>query len=195
MDKVVFWRLDRLQTMYARWHHEQLAESFHSIDALSVWLKAQGDESSSAEIGRLRAAGAVLAQPNAKMRDVRALCAAWGVQCQVRRKNRPTSTLITELQQTVLAKGSSLRARDGATQLGKIYSTLRANALATQLEGSASSETWEEASVAQLGSIASSAEETARIKAVRSRIVRTVGCASGKRRRDATTSCATSVGE
>ena len=121
----------------------------------------------------MHAAVAVRAQPNPEMKDVRPLCAAWGVQRREGSKNRPTSTLSAELRQAVLAGGIRLGARRLATQLGEIYSTLRPSALGTQLEGSASSETGEETNVAQLGSIASSAEETACIKAVRRRIART----------------------
>ena len=69
---------------------EQPADPFTSINALTVWLKAQGDESSSPELRRLRAAVAVLAQkPNPKKGDVRPLCSAWGVQQRERLKNRP----------------------------------------------------------------------------------------------------------
>ena len=51
---------------------EHPADSFTSIKALSVLLEAQGDESSSAELGRLRAAVSVFAQkPNPKQGDVR----------------------------------------------------------------------------------------------------------------------------
>ena len=60
---------------------EQPADPFTSINALTVWLKAQGDESSSPELRRLRAAVAVLAKkPKPKQEDVRPLCSAWGVQ-------------------------------------------------------------------------------------------------------------------
>ena len=85
------------------------------------------------------------------------------------------STFIVELRQAVLAEGTRLRARGLAAQLG----------------GSASSETGEETTAAQPGSTASSAEQPASIKAVPSRIARPLGSASGKRRRDATTSCET----
>ena len=155
---------------------EQPADPFTSINALTVWLKAQGDESSSPELRRLRAAVAVLAQkPKPKQENVRPLCSAWGVQQWERQKNRPLATLIAELRQAVIAEGTRLRARGLVAQLG----------------GSASSETGEETSAAQPGSIASSAEQPASIKAVPSRIVRAVGCASGKRRQDTTTSCET----
>ena len=122
---------------------EQPADSFTSINALTVWLKAQGDESSSPELRRLRAAVAVLAQkPKPKQEDVRPLCSAWGVQQIERQKRRPLATLIAELRQAVLAEGTRLRARGLAAQLG----------------GSASSETGEETTAAQPGSTASSAE-------------------------------------
>ena len=86
---------------------EQLADPFTSINALTVWLNAQGDESSSPEIRRSRAAVAVLAQkPNPRQDDVRLLFSAWGVQRRERRKDRPTATLIAELRQAVLAEGS-----------------------------------------------------------------------------------------
>ena len=83
-------------------------------------------------------------------------------------QHRRTPTLTAGLRQAVLAEGTRLRA----------------SGLATQLRGSASSETGEETSVAQLGLIASSAEQPASIKAVPSRIVGAVGCASGKRCQD-----------
>ena len=147
-----------------------------SINALTVWLKAQGDESSSPELRRLRAAVAVLAQkPKPKQEDVRPLCSAWDVQREDRQKDRPLPTLIAELRQAVLAEGTRLRA----------------GGLAAKLGGSASSETGEETSAAQPGSTASSAEQPASIKAVPSRIVRPVRFANGKRRLDATTSCET----
>ena len=58
---------------------EQPADPFASINALTVWLKAQGDESSSPELRRLRAAVAVLAQKHSrKQADVRPLCSACG---------------------------------------------------------------------------------------------------------------------
>ena len=56
---------------------EQPADPFTSINALTVWLKAQGDESSSPELRRLRAAVAVLAQkPNPNQGEIRRLCSA-----------------------------------------------------------------------------------------------------------------------
>ena len=98
---------------------EQPADSFTSINALTVWLKAQGDESSSPKLRRLCAAVAVLAQsPHPKAEDVRPLCFAWGVQRRERRKDRPTATLIAELRQAVLAEGTRLRARGLAAQRG-----------------------------------------------------------------------------
>ena len=49
---------------------EQPADPFTSINALTVWLKAQGDESSSPELRRLRAAVAVLEQkPKSKQEN------------------------------------------------------------------------------------------------------------------------------
>ena len=58
---------------------EQPADSFTSITTLTVWLKAQGDASSSPELRRLRAAVAVLAnKPNRNKDEVRGLCSARG---------------------------------------------------------------------------------------------------------------------
>ena len=69
---------------------EQPADSFTSINALTVWLKEQGDESSSPELRRLLAAVAVLAEKaNPITKDVRRLCSAWGVQQCEGKKNRP----------------------------------------------------------------------------------------------------------
>ena len=69
---------------------EQPAYPFTSINALTVWLKAQGDEARSPELRRLRAAVAVLAQkPNPKQEDVRPLCSAWDVQRKDRQTYRP----------------------------------------------------------------------------------------------------------
>ena len=103
---------------------EQPADPFTSINALTVWLKAQGDESSSPELRRLRAAVAVLAQKaNPNKEDVRPLCSAWGVQQCERKKNRPLATLIAELRQAVLAEGTRLRARGLAAQRGVIASS------------------------------------------------------------------------
>ena len=79
--------------------------------------------------------------------------------------DRLMATVITELRQAVLAGGTRLRAR----------------CLVTQLAGSSSSQIGEETGVAQLGLLASSAEQPASIKAVPSRIVGAVGGASGKR--------------
>ena len=142
---------------------EQPADSFTSINALTVWLKAQGDESSPPELGRLRAAVAVLVQkPKPKQANVRPLCSAWDVQRNDGQRERPLPTLIAEL-----------RARGPAAQLG----------------GSASSETGEETSAAQAGSTASSAEQPASINAVPTRVVRPVEFANGKRCLDACTSC------
>ena len=76
---------------------EQPADAFTSITALTLWLKAQGDESSSPELRRLRAAVAVLAQkPKPKQEEVRPLCSAWSVQEKERQKNWPLPTLIAE---------------------------------------------------------------------------------------------------
>ena len=69
---------------------EQPADAFTSITALTVWLKAQGDDSSSPELGRLRAAVVVLAQkPKPKQEKVRPLCSAWEVKQWERQKNVP----------------------------------------------------------------------------------------------------------
>ena len=98
---------------------EQPADPFTSINALTVWLKAQGDESSSPELRRLRAAVPVLAKkPNQRREDVCPLCSAWGVQQKERQHNRPLAPLIAELRQAVLAEGTRLRARGLAAQRG-----------------------------------------------------------------------------
>ena len=98
---------------------EQPADPFTSINALTVWLKAQGDESSPPELRRLRAAIAVLAQKaNPKKEDVCPLCSTWGVQQRERQNKRPLATLIAELRQAVLAEGTRLRARGLAAQPG-----------------------------------------------------------------------------
>ena len=155
---------------------EQPADAFTSITALTVWLKAQGDDSSSPELGRLRAAVVVLAQkPKPKQEKVRPLCSAWDVKQKEQAKNRTLMTLIAELRQAVLAEGTRLRARGLAAQLG----------------GSASNETGEETTAAQPVSTASSAEQPACIKVVPSRIAGPVGSVSAKRRQDETTSCET----
>ena len=140
-----------------------------------MWLKAQGDESSSPELRRLRAAVAVLAQkPNPNREEIRRLCSAWGVQRQERRKERPLATLIAELRQAVLVEGARLRARSLAAQPG--VSANSAPPLAKPAFASAA---------------ASSAEQPASINAVPSRVVRPVEFASGKRCLDAFTSCET----
>ena len=154
---------------------EQPADSFTSINALTVWLKAQGDASSSPELRRLRAAVAVLAKkPNPKQEDVRRLGPAWDVQVKRQKKHRPTATLIAEVRQAVLAEGTRLRARGRAAQLG--VSASSAPPLAKPAFASAA---------------ASSAAQPASIDAVPSRVVRPVEFASGKRCLDAFTSCET----
>ena len=143
---------------------EQSANPITSICVLTVWLEAQGDESGSPELGRLRAAVTVLAQsPEPKLEDVRPLCSAWVVVQEAKRRRRPLAMLIAELRQAVLAEGCRLHA----------------SGLATQLGGSSSSEIGEGTSAAQPGSIASCAEQPESIKAVPSRIVRAVGSAIG----------------
>ena len=155
---------------------EQPADPFTSINALTVWLKAQGDESSSPELRRLRAAVAVLAQkpnPN-RQEEVRRLCSAWGVQRQERRKERPLATLIAELRQAVLEMAARLRASGLAAQLG--VSANSAPPLAKPAFASAA---------------ASSAEQPASINAVLDSVARPVEFASDKRCLDAFTSCET----
>ena len=111
--------LNNLLQVMCRAVWSNLQTPFTSINALTVWLKAQGDESSSPELRRLRAAVAVLAQkPNPKKEDACPLCAAWGVQQRERQNNRPLATLIAELRQAVLAEGTRLRARVLAAQRG-----------------------------------------------------------------------------
>ena len=98
---------------------EQPAESFTSIDAVSRWLKAQGEASSSPELQRLHAAVLVLAKkPQPRKEDVRPLFSSWGVCQKEQRKGRPLATLIAELQQAVLAEGARLRGRGLAARTG-----------------------------------------------------------------------------
>ena len=69
---------------------EQPADAFTSITALTLWLKAQGDDSSSPELGWLRAALVVLAQkPKLKQEKVRPLCSAWDVKQWEKKKDYP----------------------------------------------------------------------------------------------------------
>ena len=145
---------------------EHSADAFTSIDALSAWLKAQGDVSSSSELLRLRAAVAVLAKKaNPKKEDVRPLFATWDVQQKEQQTYRPLAMLIAELRQAVLVEGTRLRARGLAPQLGV----------------SANSATGEGTDAAQPASI----------NAARSRVVRPIACASGERSSDAFTLCET----
>ena len=58
---------------------EHSADAFTSIDALSAWLKAQGDVSSSPELLRLRAAVAVLAKKAKPKKEMFALCSLHGM--------------------------------------------------------------------------------------------------------------------
>ena len=98
---------------------EHSADAFTSIDALSAWLKAQGDVSSSPELLRLRAAVAVLAKKaKPKKEDVRPLFAKWDVQRVERQNERPLAMLIAELREAVFAEGSRLRATALAAQRG-----------------------------------------------------------------------------
>ena len=145
---------------------EHSADAFTSIDALSAWLKAQGDVSSSSELLRLRAAVAVLANyANPKKEDLCPLFATWDCQQKEQQTYRPLAMFIAELLQAVLVEGTRLRARGLAPQLGV----------------SANSVTGEGTDAAQPASI----------NAARSRVVRPIACASGERSSDAFTLCET----
>ena len=89
---------------------EQPAEAFVSIEAVKRWLNSRGELPSSPALERLRAAVVVLTRkPKPRKEDVEPLCASWNVRRMEHRKNRPLATLITELQQAVLAECSKLR--------------------------------------------------------------------------------------
>ena len=87
-------------------------------------LNAQGDAPNTLELQRLRAAVAALLQkkPDVRKKQVRALCETWGVHRrdggQMHSHDRPLATVIAELQQAVLVKGTQLRARDSGAQTG-----------------------------------------------------------------------------
>ena len=88
---------------------EQPADPLTSINALAVWQKTQGDDSSSPELRWLRAAVSVLAKkPKPKQEYVVSLCFAWGVQQKERQKSQLLATVIAELRQAVLAEGARL---------------------------------------------------------------------------------------
>ena len=89
---------------------DQPAEVFTSIKALTRWLDGQVEIPMTPEHQRLRAAVSVLAKTsNPRQEDVSPLCISWNVRQCVRKQRRPLATLITELQQAVLAEGNKLR--------------------------------------------------------------------------------------
>ena len=95
-------------------------ETFTIIEAVSLWLKSQGEASTAPDLQRLRAATEVLTRkPKPRQEDVFPLCSSWNVRQSERKKPRPLATLITELQQAVITEGNrlcrSLDALTGAT--------------------------------------------------------------------------------
>ena len=89
---------------------EQLAEASVSIAEVQRWLISRGELPSSPALQRLRAAVVVLTTtPKPRQEDVEPLCASWNLRQKEHKKKRPPVTLITELQQAVLAECSKLR--------------------------------------------------------------------------------------
>ena len=85
-------------------------ETFTIIEAVSLWLKSQGEASTAPDLQRLRAATEVLTRkPKPRQEDVFPLCSSWNVRQSERKKPRPLATLITELQQAVITEGNRLR--------------------------------------------------------------------------------------
>ena len=94
----------------------QPAETITSLEELKRWLDAQGESS---ELQRLHAAVLGLTKTHKHRRDVSALCSAWKVRQYEQRQRqqlqrRPLETLISELQQVVMAEGNRLRNSLGA---------------------------------------------------------------------------------
>ena len=94
----------------------QPAETITSLEELKRWLDAQGE---SAELQRMHAAVLGLTKMPKHRRDVSALCSAWPVRQYEQRQRqqlqrRPLETLISELQQVVMAEGNRLRNSLGA---------------------------------------------------------------------------------
>ena len=94
----------------------QPAETITSLEELKRWLDAQGESS---ELQRLHAAVLGLTKTHKHRRDVSALWSAWKVRQYEQRQRqqlqrRPLETLISELQQVVMAEGNRLRNSLGA---------------------------------------------------------------------------------
>ena len=81
-------------------------ETFTIIEAVSLWLKSQGEASTAPDLQRLRAATEVLTRkPKPRQEDVSLLCSSWIVHQREHQKRRP----LTELQQAVIIEGNRLR--------------------------------------------------------------------------------------
>ena len=156
---------------------EQLAETFTSIKALKRWLDAQGEASSAPDLQRLRAAVLVLTKtPQPRREDVSPLCSAWKVHQKDRRKQRrPHATVISELQQAVIAEGNRLRNSLGAQTGASASSAARpadpppASGAASSAEQLAVTSTAAERAVKRPMEAASAAQLDRRAKAPRKR--------------------------
>ena len=99
-----------MRAFFAPSSAEQPAEASVSIAEVKRWLISRGELPSSPALERLRAAVVVLTtKPKPRQEDVEPLCASWNVRQKEHKKKRPLATLITELQQAVLAEFSELR--------------------------------------------------------------------------------------
>ena len=99
-----------LRALFAPSSVEQPAEASVSMEEVNRWLNSRGDLPSSPDLERLRAAVVVLSRkPKPRQEDVQPLCATWNVRRMEHKKSRPLATLITELQQAVLAEWNKLR--------------------------------------------------------------------------------------